>query len=80
VGFRAIKGVSDGVGFELSVLGRFEGELGSFRTGAFAMYTAVRPWTWGKAMELGRGSSRALVGLAGVLLWEVGTGEDSLGS
>jgi adenosylhomocysteine nucleosidase len=63
VGFRAIKGVSDGVEFELSALAKFEGERGSFRAGAFAAYTAVRPWTWGKAIELGRGSAKALAGL-----------------
>jgi adenosylhomocysteine nucleosidase len=63
VGFRAIKGVSDGYDFELSALAEFEGERGSFRTGAFAAYTAVRPWTWGKAITLGRGSAKALVGL-----------------
>jgi adenosylhomocysteine nucleosidase len=72
VGFRAIKGVSDGYDFELGALAKFEGERGSFRTGAFAAYTAVRPWTWGKAMELGRGSAKALAGLdvalRGVLL------------
>jgi adenosylhomocysteine nucleosidase len=71
VGFRAIKGVSDGYGFELSALTKFEGEKGSFRTGAFAAYTAVRPWTWRKAIELGRGSAKALgaleVMLRGVL-------------
>ena len=67
VGFRAIKGVSDGFDFELSALGKFEGERGSFRTGAFAAYTAVRPWMWGKAMELGRGSGMALKGLEVVL-------------
>jgi adenosylhomocysteine nucleosidase len=72
VGFRAIKGVSDGYDFELGALAKFEGERGSFRTGAFAAYTAVRPWTWGRAMELGRGSAKALAGLdemlRGVLL------------
>jgi adenosylhomocysteine nucleosidase len=72
MGFRAIKGVSDGYDVELSALAKFEGERGSFRTGAFAAYTAVRPWTWGKAMELGRGSAKALAGLdvalRGVLL------------
>jgi adenosylhomocysteine nucleosidase len=62
-GFRAIKGVSDGYDFELNSLGKFEGDRGSFRTGAFALYTAVRPWTWGRAIELGRGSARALAGL-----------------
>ena len=67
VGFRAIKGVSDGYDFELSALAKFEGERGSFRTGAFALHTAVRPWTWGKAIELGRGSAKALAGLDEVL-------------
>jgi adenosylhomocysteine nucleosidase len=67
MGFRAIKGVSDRYDFELSALAKFEGERGSFRTGAFAAYTAVRPWTWGKAMELGRGSAKALKGLDEVL-------------
>ena len=67
LGFRAIKGVSDGYDFELSALAKFEGERGSFRTGAFAAYTAVRPWTWGKAIELGRGSAKALSGLEAAL-------------
>jgi len=67
VEFRAIKGVSDGYDFELSALAMFEGHRGSFRTGAFAAYTAVRPWTWEKAIELGRGSAKALAGLEVVL-------------
>ena len=61
--FRAIKGVSDGYDFELSSLAEFAGDRGSFRTGAFALHTALRPWEWGKAVELGRGSSKALAGL-----------------
>jgi adenosylhomocysteine nucleosidase len=63
LGFRAIKGVSDAHDFELSSMARFAGERGSFRTRAFAAHTAVRPWTWGKAVRLGRGSARAMVGL-----------------
>ena len=58
--FRAIKGVSDEHDFELSSLAKFAGRQGRFRTGAFVMHTAVRPWTWGKAVVLGRGSARAL--------------------
>jgi adenosylhomocysteine nucleosidase len=65
--FRAIKGVSDAHDFELISLARFAGKRGSFRTGAFALHTAARPWTWGKAVRLGRGSSRALVGLEAAL-------------
>jgi adenosylhomocysteine nucleosidase len=67
LGFRAIKGVSDAYDFELRSLGKFTGERGSFRTGAFALHTALRPWEWAKAMELGRGSAMALEGLDGVL-------------
>ena len=58
--FRAIKGVSDAHDFELSSLARFAGKRGSFRTGAFALHTAMRPWEWNKALELGRGSAKAL--------------------
>jgi adenosylhomocysteine nucleosidase len=68
LGFRAIKGVSDGYDFELGALGKFEGERGSFRTGAFALHTVLRPWTWGKAVELGRGSARALTVLNEALM------------
>ena len=67
LGFRAIKGVSDGYDFELSALAKFEGERGSFRTGAFAAYIAVRPWTWGKVITLGRVSAKGLAGLEVVL-------------
>jgi adenosylhomocysteine nucleosidase len=67
LGFRAIKGVSDGHDFELSSLAKFAGERGSFRSGAFALHTALRPWEWGKAMELGRGSAKALAGLGEAL-------------
>ena len=63
LGFRAIKGVSDAHDFELSSMAKFAGKRGSFRTGAFAAHTAARPWTWGKAVMLGRGSARALAGL-----------------
>jgi adenosylhomocysteine nucleosidase len=65
--FRAIKGISDRLDFELEALGRFTGKQGSFRTGAFALHTALRPSEWGKAMELGRGSKLALDALTQAL-------------
>lgn len=58
--FRAIKGISDGPEFELEGLRRFTGRYGEFLTARFALHTALRPSTWTKAMELGRGSSVAL--------------------
>jgi adenosylhomocysteine nucleosidase len=70
--FRAIKGISDAFDFELDSLGQFAGEKGSFRTGAFALHTAMRPWTWPQAIALGRGSAKALEALN--LAWKVAGG------
>jgi adenosylhomocysteine nucleosidase len=70
--FRAIKGISDAFDFELDSLGQFAGEKGSFRTAAFALHTALRPWTWGEAITLGRGSAKALGALDVVLKKVVG--------
>ena len=71
-GFRAIKGVSDAHDFELSSLSRFASPHGHFRTGAFALHTALRPHRWGAAMQLGSGSQRALRALTEVLREIVG--------
>ena len=72
LGFRAIKGVSDAHDFELSSLGRFASPHGHFRTGAFALHTAVRPHTWRHAMRLGAGSQKALRALTARLKEMVG--------
>jgi len=61
--FRAIKGISDTSDFEIEGLSRFTGNNGEFLTAAFALHTALRPGTWGKAMQLGRNSKRALAAL-----------------
>jgi adenosylhomocysteine nucleosidase len=63
VGFRAVKGISDAHDFELASLSRFAGRHGGFRTGAFALHTALRPGQWAKAAKLGRESNRALTAL-----------------
>lgn len=65
--FRAIKGISDAYDFELETLTRFASPLGQFRTGAFALHTALRPLSWRSAMKLGSGSGRALRALTEVL-------------
>ena len=67
LGFRAIKAVSDAHDFELSSLSRFASPRGHFRTGAFALHTALRPHRWGQAMKLGAGSQRALRALTETL-------------
>jgi adenosylhomocysteine nucleosidase len=60
---RTIKGVSDAHDFEMESMRRFADAHRQFRTGAFALHTAVRPWTWSSAMRLGRDSNRALAKL-----------------
>jgi adenosylhomocysteine nucleosidase len=61
--FRAIKGISDAHDFEMESMSRFADARGHFRTGAFALHTALRPQSWGPAMRLGRESNRALARL-----------------
>ena len=58
--FRAVKAVSDAHDFELESLARFASAQGHFRTGAFALHTALRPAHWRRTMQLGAGSQRAL--------------------
>ena len=70
--FRAIKAVSDEHDFELSSLSRFASPHGHFRTGAFALHTALRPRSWRQTMQLGRGSQRALRALTERLQAEFG--------
>jgi adenosylhomocysteine nucleosidase len=65
--FRAIKAVSDGYDFELEGLARFATPSGQFRTGAFALYTALHPQNWSSAMQLGKGSKQALNALTEAL-------------
>ena len=67
VSFRAIKAISDGHEFEMPSLSLFADHNGHFRTGAFAMYTAMRPQHWSKAIELGRGSKHGLAKLHAAL-------------
>lgn len=61
--FRAIKGISDAHDFEMESMSRYADSRGHFRTGAFALHTALRPQNWGAAMKLGRESNRALTKL-----------------
>jgi adenosylhomocysteine nucleosidase len=61
--FRAIKGISDAHDFEMESMSRFADAHGHFRTGAFALHTALRPASWQSAMRLGRESNRALTKL-----------------
>jgi adenosylhomocysteine nucleosidase len=44
-------------------ISRFADARGQFRTGAFALHTALHPSSWTSAMRLGRDSNRALAKL-----------------
>lgn len=62
--FGAVKVVSDELGFSMLPMDRFIDADGSFRTGRFAAYAALRPWLWGRVFQLARNSSRAAHSLA----------------
>lgn len=61
--FRAVKGISDAHDFEMKSISRFADARGQFRTGAFALHTALHPSSWSSAVRLGRDSNRALAKL-----------------
>jgi len=57
--FRAVKVISDEFDFPMPPMGRFIDDRGRFRRGRFIIYSAMRPWLWGKVLQLARSSSRA---------------------
>jgi len=59
LGFVAIKAISDGSDFEMPSMDRFITSDGQFRTGAFARFSAVRPWLWPRLVRLSRHSAKA---------------------
>ncbi len=60
IGFRALKGVSDGAETAMEGMERYVTGMGAFRERAFALHVALRPSMWRVAMELGRASGAAL--------------------
>ncbi len=59
VGFAAVKVISDAADFDLPAMDRFVASDGSFQSGRFAFYLALRPWLWAATMALARNSSKA---------------------
>jgi len=57
--FRAIKVVSDEIGFPIPPMENFITNDGLFRSGRFAAHVVIRPWMWAAAIRLGRNSSKA---------------------
>jgi len=59
VEFAALKAISDDADFSMPPVERFFSNDGQFRSTAFALYVAVRPWLWRRTMALARNSARA---------------------
>jgi adenosylhomocysteine nucleosidase len=60
VSFRCAKAISDETDFVMPPLGKFVDGDGSFRSGQFAAWAAVRPWQWARVIALGRNSNKAM--------------------
>lgn len=63
--FAALKVISDESNFELPPMERFVDSEGRFSEARFALFAAVRPWTWPQVFRLGRNSGRASRSLCG---------------
>jgi len=61
--FMAVKTISDEYNFDLPPMERFVSPEGQFRTAAFAVFIAIRPWLWVGTMRLARNSEKASTAL-----------------
>ncbi len=61
--FVGLKVISDEASFEMPPLQRFIASDGSFRTGPFVAYAAIRPWLWSRVIRMARNSSTAATAL-----------------
>jgi nucleoside phosphorylase len=59
VRFGALKVISDESDFEMPSMQNFVAPDGTFKTAAFAIHVAVRPWLWRTTISLARNSARA---------------------
>ena len=57
--FSATKVISDELAFELPEIARFINVQGRFRTAAFAVFVALRPWLWRRVALLAANSGKA---------------------
>ncbi len=67
VEFGALKAISDAADFNLPTVDCFVANDGSFRSAAFGLHVALRPWLWRTAKALARNSSEASRALCGAL-------------
>jgi adenosylhomocysteine nucleosidase len=57
--FAAVKVISDDASFAMPPMERFIANDGGFRSAAFALHAAVRPWLWVSVFRLARNSTEA---------------------
>ena len=57
--FIAVKAISDEHDFDVPPMDGFVSPDGKFRTAAFAVFIAIRPWLWAGTMRLARNSEKA---------------------
>lgn len=65
--FRCVKAISDEADFVMPPMARFMDAAGSFATGKFAVWAALRPWQWPRVAALARNSGNATRALCGWL-------------
>ena len=63
VGFRCVKAISDEADFAMPPMARFIAADGTFQSGRFAAWAAVRPWQWPRVAALAGNSRRATAAL-----------------
>jgi adenosylhomocysteine nucleosidase len=57
--FVGLKAISDEADFDMPPLDRFVSSDGRFRTAAFTMFVALRPWLWSRVIRLAGNSRKA---------------------
>src|SRR5579859_3687260 len=63
IGFRCVKAISDEADFAMPPMARFIAADGTFQSGRFAVWAAVRPWQWARVAALAGNSRRATAAL-----------------
>jgi nucleoside phosphorylase len=59
IGFRCVKAISDEADFVMPPLKEFVDVAGTFQSGRFAVWAALRPWQWARVMKLGSNAAKA---------------------
>lgn len=77
IGFRCVKAISDEADFAMPPVARFIAADGSFLSGRFAAWAAVRPWQWARIAALAGNSRRATAALCDRLRNDLASGAQS---